>query len=64
MELAAAKRERDFYLNKVDQSKALSKIGERLMKVVPPCISNIHTVLEDETCRADDSCFSNAEAED
>lgn len=32
MELAAAKRERDFYLNKVDQSKALSKIGERLMK--------------------------------
>ncbi|KAH6774389.1 RNA-binding family protein [Perilla frutescens var. hirtella] len=32
MELSAAKKERDFYLSKVDQSKALSKIGERLMK--------------------------------
>ncbi|KAG8384890.1 hypothetical protein BUALT_Bualt04G0165300 [Buddleja alternifolia] len=32
MELSAAKRERDFYLSKVDQSKALSKIEERLKK--------------------------------
>ncbi|KAG8384897.1 hypothetical protein BUALT_Bualt04G0166000 [Buddleja alternifolia] len=32
MELSAAKRERDFYLSKVDQSKALSKIEERLRK--------------------------------
>ncbi|KAL7100533.1 hypothetical protein ACP275_08G003200 [Erythranthe tilingii] len=32
MELSAAKRERDFYLSKVDQSKTLSKIGERLKK--------------------------------
>lgn len=32
LELSAAKRERDFYLSKVDQSKALSKIQERLKK--------------------------------
>ncbi|KAL3813838.1 hypothetical protein ACJIZ3_015106 [Penstemon smallii] len=32
MELSAAKRERDFYLSKVDQSNALSKIEERLKK--------------------------------
>ncbi|KAL8471218.1 hypothetical protein ACS0TY_028140 [Phlomoides rotata] len=32
LELSAAKRERDFYLSKVDQSKAISKIGERLKK--------------------------------
>ncbi|KAK4417829.1 Pre-rRNA-processing protein ESF2 [Sesamum alatum] len=32
LELSAAKRERDFYLSKVDQSKALSKIEERLKK--------------------------------
>ncbi|KAL6518781.1 hypothetical protein OROHE_017534 [Orobanche hederae] len=32
MELSAAKRERDFYLSRVDQSKAISKIGERLKK--------------------------------
>lgn len=34
LELSAAKKERDFYLSKVDQSKAISKIGERLKKVV------------------------------
>ncbi|KZV24615.1 hypothetical protein F511_06441 [Dorcoceras hygrometricum] len=32
LELSAAKRERDFYLSKVDQSIALSKIEERLKK--------------------------------
>ncbi|KAG6421730.1 hypothetical protein SASPL_118287 [Salvia splendens] len=32
LELSAAKKERDFYLSKVDQSKAISKIGERLKK--------------------------------
>ncbi|KDP46388.1 hypothetical protein JCGZ_10228 [Jatropha curcas] len=32
LELSAAKRERDFYLNKVDQSHALSSIEERLKK--------------------------------
>lgn len=33
LEISAAKRERDFYLNKVDQSRALSSIEERLKKV-------------------------------
>lgn len=32
MELSAAKKERDFYLAKVDQSRALSSIDERLKK--------------------------------
>lgn len=32
VELSAAKRERDFYLSKVDQSRALSSIEERLKK--------------------------------
>nr|ACU21408.1 unknown [Glycine max] len=32
VELSAAKRERDFYLSKVDQSRALSAIEERLKK--------------------------------
>ncbi|KAK7303506.1 hypothetical protein RJT34_14413 [Clitoria ternatea] len=32
VELSAAKRERDFYLSKVDQSRALSAIVERLKK--------------------------------
>ncbi|XP_028772429.1 pre-rRNA-processing protein esf2 isoform X2 [Neltuma alba] len=32
VELSAAKRERDFYLSKVDQSRALSSIEERLRK--------------------------------
>ncbi|KAF8037635.1 hypothetical protein BT93_B0489 [Corymbia citriodora subsp. variegata] len=32
LELSAAKRERDFYLSKVDQSRALSSIEERLKK--------------------------------
>ncbi|GFP84987.1 pre-rRNA-processing protein esf2 [Phtheirospermum japonicum] len=32
LELSAAKRERDFYIAKVDQSKALSSIKERLKK--------------------------------
>ncbi|KAG8637681.1 pre-rRNA-processing protein ESF2 isoform X2 [Manihot esculenta] len=32
LEISAAKRERDFYLNKVDQSRALSSIEERLKK--------------------------------
>ncbi|XP_057992333.1 pre-rRNA-processing protein ESF2 isoform X2 [Hevea brasiliensis] len=32
LEISAAKRERDFYLNKVDQSHALSSIEERLKK--------------------------------
>ncbi|KAG5029062.1 hypothetical protein JHK87_012576 [Glycine soja] len=34
VELSAAKRERDFYLSKVDQSRALSAIEERLKKNV------------------------------
>lgn len=33
LELSAAKKERDFYLAKVDQSRALSSIDERLKKV-------------------------------
>lgn len=33
MELSAAKKERDFYLTKVEQSRALSEIGERMKKV-------------------------------
>ncbi|KAK1420143.1 hypothetical protein QVD17_21495 [Tagetes erecta] len=32
LELSAAKKERDFYLSKVDQSRALSSIDERLKK--------------------------------
>ncbi|RVX17890.1 hypothetical protein CK203_003932 [Vitis vinifera] len=32
LELSAAKRERDFYLSKVDKSRALSSIEERLKK--------------------------------
>ncbi|KAL9250565.1 hypothetical protein AKJ16_DCAP26712 [Drosera capensis] len=32
MEISAAKKERDFYLSKVDQSRALSSIEERLKK--------------------------------
>ncbi|EPS63558.1 hypothetical protein M569_11226, partial [Genlisea aurea] len=32
MELSAAKRERDFYLSKVDQAKAMRQIEERLIK--------------------------------
>lgn len=38
LEISAAKRERDFYLSKVDKSRALSSIEERLKKV-----SNIYT---------------------
>ncbi|GKV07839.1 hypothetical protein SLEP1_g19551 [Rubroshorea leprosula] len=33
LEISAAKRERDFYLNKVDQSRAQSAIEERIRKV-------------------------------
>lgn len=33
LEISAAKRERDFYLNKVDQSRAQSAIEERIKKV-------------------------------
>lgn len=33
MELSAAKRERDFYLSKVDKSRALAAIEERHRKV-------------------------------
>ena len=34
LEISAAKRERDFYLSKVDQARALSSIEERLKKVL------------------------------
>lgn len=34
LEISAAKRERDFYLSKVDQARALSSIKERLKKVI------------------------------
>jgi len=33
LELSAAKRERDFYLSKVDQSRALKSMKERIKKV-------------------------------
>jgi hypothetical protein len=33
LEISAAKREQDFYLKKVDQSRALSSIEERMKKV-------------------------------
>lgn len=33
LEISAAKRERDFYLSKVDKSRALNSIEERLKKV-------------------------------
>lgn len=33
LEISAAKRERDFYLSKVDQSRALSSIRDRAKKV-------------------------------
>lgn len=33
LEMSAAKKERDFYLSKVDESRALSAIEERLKKV-------------------------------
>lgn len=33
LELSAAKKERDFYLSRVDQSRALDAIEERLKKV-------------------------------
>lgn len=38
LELSAAKRERDFYLSKVDKSRALSSIEERLKKVIDPSL--------------------------
>lgn len=38
LELSAAKRERDFYLSKVDRSRALSSIEERLKKVIGPSL--------------------------
>ena len=34
LEISAAKRERDFYLAKVDQARAFSSIEERLKKVL------------------------------
>jgi hypothetical protein len=37
LEISAAKRERDFYLKKVDQSRALSSIEERMKKVTSYC---------------------------
>lgn len=33
LELSAAKKERDFYLNKVEKSRALFEIEERMKKV-------------------------------
>lgn len=33
LEISAAKRERDFYLSKVDQSRALNSMQERMKKV-------------------------------
>lgn len=33
LEISAAKRERDFYLTKVEQSRALAAIEERMKKV-------------------------------
>lgn len=34
LEISAAKRESSFYLSKVDQSRALSSIEERIKKVI------------------------------
>ena len=42
LELSAAKRERDFYLSKVDQSRALNAIEERLKKVLYLHLSKFH----------------------
>ncbi|KAL3629142.1 hypothetical protein CASFOL_026364 [Castilleja foliolosa] len=47
LELSAATRERDFYIAKVDQSKALSSIKERLKKkrkveMVPKVVRHFH----------------------
>lgn len=41
LEISAAKRERDFYLSKVDKSRALSSIEERLKKVTNVYTSSI-----------------------
>lgn len=41
LELSAAKKERDFYLSKVDQSETISKIGERLKKVIFTIITRV-----------------------
>ena len=39
LETSAAKRERDFYLSKVEQSRALSSIEERINKVSIHCFT-------------------------
>ncbi|KAF6140246.1 hypothetical protein GIB67_000294 [Kingdonia uniflora] len=40
LEISAAKRERDFYLSKVDKSRALISIQERINKISFTCIPN------------------------
>ncbi|KAE8706691.1 protein DEHYDRATION-INDUCED 19-like protein 5-like [Hibiscus syriacus] len=45
LELSAAKRERDFYLSKVDQSRALSAIKERMKKSFLAHITPVHVLL-------------------
>lgn len=44
LEISAAKRERDFYLAKVDKSRALNSIEERLKKVIeePYWLTSLH----------------------
>ena len=38
MELSAAKKERDFYLSKVERSRALKEIEKRMKKVIGLCL--------------------------
>ncbi|RYR57832.1 hypothetical protein Ahy_A05g023515 isoform D [Arachis hypogaea] len=46
LELSAAKRERDLYLSKVDKSRALNAIEERLKKVLYPVQILLNTILK------------------
>ena len=45
LEISAAKRERDFYLSKVDKARALSSIEERLKKVLILQASIFHALM-------------------
>ncbi|KAF6145520.1 hypothetical protein GIB67_004515 [Kingdonia uniflora] len=42
LEISAAKRERDFYLSKVDKSRALISIQERINKVLVHRLFNLN----------------------
>lgn len=55
LEISAAKRERDFYMSKVEQSRALKFMRERKEKVCNPQLSIVFNNL---TCKVVITCFS------